>query len=197
MLEARFVIWKVPVIIDPNQDQLPSVVLQPLRILLPVDLFDGGIGVFFILQLDQQRREIRLFRDIHQIRIALPRVQLRDQGIIILCRIIGQLNRIAESCLAVVAFVPRPVVRRFQQFRHRLFVAGPCGLQQLSGICQRAKGRRPLSGLCGGLKDLQDLLVGDKDFLCVAVIVKPPLPIMSIWRNSFLAFHHHIIIMTM
>ncbi len=60
--ERRLVISRLLVIADPDKDQIPLIILRPVRIILPVDLICRRPGILLILQLNQNRGMIRRLR---------------------------------------------------------------------------------------------------------------------------------------
>ena len=130
MLKHRLFVFNFFVVIDPDKNKVALIMLKPLRILLPVDLSNRGIRAFLIFQFNQHRRNIRSLRDKRQIRVSFSGIELRNDRIIILRRIVCKLYCITQSGLAVVSSVPRFVVRALNQFRNRLYIAGPCRFKQ-------------------------------------------------------------------
>ena len=78
MLEFRFIAWNIFVIIDTDQQEIPFVMLQSVRILLAFDLRDGGVSAPVVFQFDQQSRFIWIFRrwQVNDVRKAFARVEL-------------------------------------------------------------------------------------------------------------------------
>ena len=70
---------------------------QPVRITSAFDLFNRTAGGLIVFQFDEQGRLVRVFRcrKVHDIRITLAGVELKNRRIILLCRIIGVLDRVA------------------------------------------------------------------------------------------------------
>ena len=88
---------------DTHKDDLSTVTLEGIRIVLCLDLVNSGLYILIPFQLDQQNRILRIvFREIGYICIALTGRQFFLLHIVISVGVVCQLDHAAKAILLIV-----------------------------------------------------------------------------------------------
>ena len=135
VFEFRIRAFALSVIADSHQQNIPFVVLEPTGVLLPFYLSKRRVNDLIDLQLDQQSRLIRIgrSRETGDVCIPFPAVQFQDDGVILLCGIVGKLNGVTQGGFVMIRFIAGLVVCSLQERGNFVSVLIPGGFQQVQG----------------------------------------------------------------
>ena len=147
---------------------------QPLQILLPSYLLNHNIHIMVVYEFYEQYRIIGILEtwNIHNIRVTFPRIQLQYIRIILMCRIVCELDAKGQCCFVIIGFISSMVTCLFNKLCYPICVTVPCGIHKLFLHLLCPKYIRPFIPLCGCFKLIQDFFVRNKDLAGLIVIAK-------------------------
>ena len=111
------------IVIDPNKNKPPSIMLKRLTISFFPDLGQRGFRAFVVFEFHDQCGIIPTDRNVYHVGKALSRCHFPDHGIIIQRKNIRQINRALQHIFIIVAAVRRYMNVGFVQcLRNGLYI---------------------------------------------------------------------------